>query len=306
MRISEEVRQALKENRPVVALESTIISFGLPYPDNFKTAMECQKAVRESGAIPATTGIINGELVVGMSEEEIDKFADGSLKIVKVSRRDLPVAMAMKLNGATTVSATMILASLAGIKFMATGGIGGVHAKAQETFDISADLEELAKTPVTVVCSGPKAFLDLGLTMEYLETHGVTVVGYGTDTVPRFYIPYSSYKVDFNAKSPLDVVNMVLAKEEAKLTGGLLVCVPAPEDEFADKKALEETMEVALKHAEEKGISGKDITPFVLSEINSKTGGASLKANEIFVRNNARVASLIAEEYCLKEVKAHE
>ena len=228
MKINPEVKLALQEGKPVIALESTIISHGMPYPKNVECALQVEKVIRDNGAIPATIGIIEGEPIIGMTPEEIELF--GKTKgIAKVSRRDLPIVVANKMWGATTVSATMILASMAGIEFFVTGGIGGAHRKANITFDISADLDELAKTNVTVICAGPKAILDLNLTMEYLETKGVPVIGYNTDKLPAFFTRTSDINVDFNAKTPLDIAKIVKEKRDYKLDGGVLVCDPIPE-----------------------------------------------------------------------------
>ena len=296
MKISNEVLEALKNNKPVVALESTIISHGMPYPRNVECALAVEKVIRDNGAIPATIGIIEGEPIVGMSPEEIELF--GKTKgIAKVSRRDLPLVIASKKWGATTVSATMILAPKANIEFFVTGGIGGAHRKANETFDVSADLDELGKTDVTVICAGPKAILDLNLTMEYLETKGVPVIGYKTDKLPAFYTRESKLGVDYNASSPQEIAKIVKAKREYELHGGVLVCDPIPEEYSLDSSYIDKYIDEALKEMEEKGIKGKDETPFLLAKIVELTGGKSLDTNIKLILNNAKLGALTALEY---------
>ena len=296
MKISKEVLEALKNNKPVVALESTIISHGMPYPRNVECALAVEKVIRDNGAIPATIGIIEGEPIVGMSPEEIELF--GKTKgIAKVSRRDLPLVIASKKWGDTTVSATMILAQKANIEFFVTGGIGGAHRKANETFDVSADLDELGKTDVTVICAGPKAILDLNLTMEYLETKGVPVIGYKTDKLPAFYTRESKLGVDYNASSPQEIAKIVKAKREYELHGGVLVCDPIPEEYSLDSSYIDKYIDEALKEMEEKGIKGKDETPFLLAKIVELTGGKSLDTNIKLILNNAKLGALTALEY---------
>ena len=296
MKISNEVLEALKNNKPVVALESTIISHGMPYPRNVECALAVEKVIRDNGAIPATIGIIEGEPIVGMSPEEIELF--GKTKgIAKVSRRDLPLVIASKKWGATTVSATMILAQKANIEFFVTGGIGGAHRKANETFDVSADLDELGKTDVTVICAGPTAILDLNLTMEYLETKGVPVIGYKTDKLPAFYTRESKLGVDYNASSPQEIAKIVKAKREYELHGGVLVCDPIPEEYSLDSSYIDKYIDEALKEMEEKGIKGKDETPFLLAKIVELTGGKSLDTNIKLILNNAKLGALTALEY---------
>ena len=296
MKISNEVLEALKNNKPVVALESTIISHGMPYPRNVECALAVEKVIRDNGAIPATIGIIEGEPIVGMSPEEIELF--GKTKgISKVSRRHLPLVIASKKWGATTVSATMILAQKANIEFFVTGGIGGAHRKANETFDVSADLDELGKTDVTVICAGPKAILDLNLTMEYLETKGVPVIGYKTDKLPAFYTRESKLGVDYNASSPQEIAKIVKAKREYELHGGVLVCDPIPEEYSLDSSYIDKYIDEALKEMEEKGIKGKDETPFLLAKIVELTGGKSLDTNIKLILNNAKLGALTALEY---------
>ncbi len=296
MKINAEVKKAIEEGRPVVALESTIISHGMPYPRNVKCALEVEKVIRDNGAIPATIGIINGEPIIGMTPEEIEEF--GKRKgIVKCSRRDLPIIFAAKEWGATTVSATMILASLAGIEFFVTGGIGGAHRKANETFDISADLDELGKTNVTVICAGPKAILDLHLTAEYLETKGVPIIGYNSDFMPAFFTPTSDIKVDFNAKSPLEIAKVVKEKRDYKLDGGVLVCDPVPAEYAMDPAYINKEIDKALEQMEKDGVKGKEETPYLLAAIVKLTEGKSLETNIQLILNNAKLGAEIAKEY---------
>lgn len=295
IKINPEVQQALLEKRPVVALESTIISHGMPYPKNVETALLVEKQIREQGAIPATIGIINGNAIIGMNEEEIEQF--GKRKgILKVSRRDLPIIYAKKEWGATTVAATMILAHQAGIEVFVTGGIGGVHRGAQETFDISADLEELAKTNVTVICAGCKAILDLPLTMEYLETKGVPVLGYQTDELPNFYTRHSGIKLEHTLKNVLEAALVIKKKRENKLEGGVLIVNPIPEQYAMNQKNIDQAIESALIEMRNKEIKGKDTTPFLLQKVSELTGGDSLESNIKLVLNNALVGAQIAKE----------
>lgn len=296
IRISDEVKKALKEGKAVVALESTIISHGMPYPKNVETAMMVEEEVRKHGAIPATIGIIDGVGVIGMSKDEVEEF--GKRKgIIKVSRRDLPVVYARKLWGATTVATTMILAHEAGIEVFVTGGIGGVHRGAQETFDISADLQELANTDVTVVCAGAKAILDLKLTLEYLETFGVTVLGYKTIELADFYTAHSGLSCDYAISSPLDGANIIKAKRDNHLKGGILISNPIPEEYAMDKKRIDECIDDAIEEMKHLGVHGKETTPFLLSKICELSGGDSLESNIKLVLNNAKVGSMIAVEY---------
>ena len=296
MKISEKVKKALAENKPVIALETTIISHGMPYPKNVECALAVEKTIEENGAVPATIGIIEGEPIIGMSHEEIELF--GKTKgIEKVSRRDLPIVCAEKKWGATTVSATMILAELAGIEFFVTGGIGGVHRKAQETFDISADLDELGKTNVSVICAGPKAILDLNLTMEYLETKGVPVIGYNTDKLPAFFTRTSDLNVDYNAKTPLDIAKIVKSKRDYKLNGGVLITNPIPEELSMDPAYINKEIDKALVEMEKAGVKGKDETPYLLAKIVELTQGKSLEANIHLILNNAKLGAQIASEY---------
>ena len=297
MKINPEVVKALKENRPVVALESTIISHGMPYPKNVETALKVEETIRNHGAIPATIGIIDGEPIVGMTPEEIEQF--GKRKgVLKVSRRDLPVVYAKKLWGATTVATTMIIANQAGIEVFVTGGLGGVHRGATETMDISADLQELAKTNVTVVCAGAKAILDLPLTLEYLETMGVPVLGYKTEELPAFYNSHSGLKVDYKVESAFEMAKIIKAKRDNNLLGGILLTNPIPEEFEMPKKIIDNAIETALKEMKKQGIKGKECTPFLLKTITDLTGGDSLESNIKLVLNNAAVGSEVAKEYC--------
>lgn len=296
LKISEEVRNALEQGKPVVALESTIISHGMPYPDNVKTALTVEKTVRENGAVPATIAIIKGVPTVGLSEEEIEHLGKEGTKVVKVSRRDIPVVIAKKLDGATTVASTMIFAETAGIKVFATGGIGGVHRGATETMDISADLEELHQTNVTVVCAGAKSILDLGLTLEYLETKGVPVLGYKTEELPAFFTRKSGFKVDYRMDSPEEIAAAVKAKDALGLSGGMLVANPVPEEYSMDPDKIEAVISEAVEEAKALGITGKKVTPFLLEKIRNVTGGDSLFTNVKLVLNNAALAAKIASE----------
>lgn len=297
MKINPEVAKALKENRPVVALESTIISHGMPYPKNVETALKVEETIRSHGAVPATIGIIDGEPIVGMTPEEIEEF--GKRKgVLKVSRRDLPVVYAKKLWGATTVATTMIIANQAGIEVFVTGGIGGVHRGATETMDISADLQELSKTNVTVICAGAKAILDLPLTLEYLETMGVPVLGFKTEELPAFYNSHSGLKVDYKVESASEMAKIIKAKRDNGLVGGILLTNPIPEQYEMPKAVIDNAIETALKQMNEQGIKGKECTPFLLKTITELTGGDSLESNIKLVLNNAAVGSEVAKEYC--------
>lgn len=293
--INPEVQKALKDEKPVVALESTIISHGMPYPRNVETALNVENIVRENSAVPATIAILNGKLKVGLTRDEIEHLGNGK-NIIKTSRRDIPYIVAKGLDGATTVASTMIIANLAGIKVFATGGIGGVHRGAQQTFDISADLEELARTNVAVVCAGAKSILDLGLTLEYLETKGVPVVGYGTDELPAFYTRKSGFKVDYRIDNVEELAKLVSAKWQLGLNGGLVIANPVLEEDQMDYETINKAIEEAVEEANEKGIKGKETTPFLLSKIKDITGGDSLETNIKLVYNNARLASKLAVE----------
>lgn len=298
IRVSEEVKAALAANKPVVALESTIISHGMPYPQNVETALKVEKIIRDHGGIPATIGIIEGVGVVGMSPEEIEEFGKRGMSIAKVSRRDLPVIMAQKKWGATTVATTMILAAHAGIEVFVTGGIGGVHREAQQTFDISADLQELAHTNVTVVCAGAKAILDLPLTLEYLETFGVPVLGYQSDELAAFYSRTSGLKVDYNMKDAKEIADSVTVKRALGLNGGVIVSNPIPKEYEMDPKVINTYIDNALEEMKKAGIKGKNCTPFLLKTIADATEGKSLASNIQLVFNNAVVGTAIASEIC--------
>lgn len=296
--ISPEVQQALADGKPVVALESTIISHGMPYPKNVETAMLVEKTIRENGAVPATIAIIGGRLKAGLSHEEIEYLGKSGRKVAKVSRRDLAAIVARGADGATTVTTTMIIAHMAGIKVFATGGIGGVHRGAETTMDISADLEELAGTPVMVVCAGAKSILDLGLTLEYLETKGVPVIGYGTDELPAFYTRSSGFGVDYRVDTPAQLAAMFKAQQELGMKGGMLVTNPIPEQYAMDKAVIDAAIEQAVAESKEQGIHGKETTPFLLARVVELTGGDSLESNIQLVLNNAIVASKTAAELC--------
>ncbi len=299
-RVNEEVAKALEENKPVIALESTIISHGMPYPQNVETAMKVESIIREHGCIPATVGIVDGVGVVGLSAEEIEEMGKRGQSIPKVSRRDLPIVLAEKSWGATTVATTMILAAKAGVEFFVTGGIGGVHRGAQETFDISADLEELGRTNVTVICAGAKAILDLKLTMEVLETKGVPVLGYQTENLPAFYSRDNGMglKVDYALQNVEDAAKIVKAKRELGLNGGVLVANPIPEEYAMPTDVINKAISEALAEMDAKGIHGKECTPFLLAKIAEITEGKSLDSNIRLVFNNAAVGCEIAKEYC--------
>ena len=294
--ISPEVKAALDEGRPVVALESTILSHGMPYPENAEFAHNVEVIIKEKGAVPATTAIINGRLKVGLTAEELNLMCTGK-DIGKISRRDVAVYLATGKTGATTVATTMLLASLAGIKVFATGGIGGVHRGAQQTMDISADLQELANTPVCVVTAGCKSILDIGLTLEYLETFGVPVLGYQTDDFPAFYCRKSGFGVDFNVPDAQTVAKIMKTKWDLGLKGGLVLGNPVPEEYSLDFQQMEGVINKALEMAKEKGIRGKATTPFLLATIKDITGGESLATNLQLAYNNARVASEVACEF---------
>lgn len=298
IKISQEVENALKNNRPVVALESTIISHGMPYPKNVRTALEVEDVIRANGAVPATIAVINGVPTIGCSRDEIEHLGKAGLSVTKVSRRDMPIVVADGKDGATTVAGTMILAQLAGIKVFATGGIGGVHRGAEKTMDISADLEELAQTDVTVVCAGAKSILDLGLTLEYLETKGVAVIGYGTEELPAFFTRKSGHKVNYRMDTPKQIAQAICAKEDLSLSGGMLVCNPIPEEYSMDAEYIESVIKRAIEEADALGVKGKDITPFLLDRIQKTTGGESLESNIKLVFNNAQLAAKIACELC--------
>lgn len=294
---SEEVKKAKKEGQPVVALESTIISHGMPYPKNVETALMCEDIIRKNNAVPATIAVIDGRLKAGLSHDEIEYLAKAK-GILKISRRDLPAVVAQKQDGAATVAATMIIAALAGIKVFATGGIGGVHREASHTFDISADLQELAKTSVAVVCAGVKSILDIGLTLEYLETMGVPVLGYQTDKFPAFYTDDSGFGVDYVVDNAEHAADIIRAKWGLGLQGGVVVANPIPKQYSMDKKYIDNIIKEALAEADKRGIKGKKITPFLLDKIKELTAGESLDANIKLVLNNSNVAAKIAYQLC--------
>ena len=296
LKISPAVQKALDEGRPVLALESTIISHGMPYPQNLETARLCEAEARKHGVEPATVAIIHGKLCAGLTDEELEYLAKAGPKVAKASRRDLPILAARGADGATTVAATMIVAAMAGIRVFATGGIGGVHRGAQETFDISADLEELADTSVMVICAGAKSILDLGLTLEYLETHGVTVIGYGTDELPAFYTRKSGFGVDYELDTPAELAKAFHVKRELGLRGGLLVTNPIPEEYSMDKAVIDKAIAEAVEDAKKDGIHGKATTPYLLAKIKDLTGGDSLDSNIQLVFNNARLGAAAAVE----------
>ena len=292
--IAPEVKAALDAGKPVVALESTIISHGMPYPQNRDTALKVEEIIRSLGAVPATIAIIGGRLKAGLSPDEIDYLGKTGSGVAKASRRDLPVLVAKGMDGATTVTTTMMIAAMAGIRVFATGGIGGVHRGAETTMDISADLEELAETPVMVICAGAKSILDLGLTLEYLETKGVTVIGYGTDELPAFYTRKSGFGVDYRLDTPEELAKAFHVKRELNLRGGMLVTNPIPEEYSMDATVINKAIDDAVAEAKAQGIRGKATTPFLLAKIKDLTGGDSLDSNIQLVFNNARLAAKTA------------
>ncbi len=294
--IAPEVAEALAQNKPVVALESTIISHGMPYPQNVETALNVEQVIRDNGAVPATIAIIGGRLKAGLSKDEIEHLGKTGYDVPKVSRRDLPIIVAKGMDGATTVATTMIIASLAGIKIFATGGIGGVHRGAETTMDISADLEELAMTPVMVVCAGAKSILDLGLTLEYLETKGVPVIGYGTKELPAFYTRKSGFGVDYELDTPLELATAFHVKQKVGLKGGMLVANPIPGEYSMDPDVINNAIDEAIAESRKQGIHGKDTTPFLLAKVKEITGGDSLDSNIQLVFNNAALAAKTAVE----------
>ena len=293
IQLSSEVEAGKKLGQPIVALETTIVSHGMPYPDNLNTALEVENIIREEGAIPATIGIVGGKIKIGMSKQEIELFAKSS-DVTKVSRRDIPIVMSNNANGATTVAGTILLAKLAGIDVMATGGIGGVHRDAENTFDISADLQELSKTDVTVVCAGPKSILDIGLTLEYLETMGVAVIGYNTNLLPTFYCHESKFEVDFKYRKTSEIAKVMLNQKHLSLKGGMLVCNPIPKEFSIDSTIIENSINSSMEIAKKNNVKGKDLTPFLLQNITSLTEGETLKSNIKLMFNNAKLAAKIA------------
>ena len=294
LKISPAVQKALDEGRPVLALESTIISHGMPYPQNLETARLCEAEARKHGVEPATVAIIHGKLCAGLTDEELEYLAKAGPKVAKASRRDLPILAARGADGATTVAATMIVAAMAGIRVFATGGIGGVHRGAEVTMDISADLEELARTPVAVVCAGAKSILDLGLTLEYLETKGVPVLGYRTETLPAFYTDESDFKVDYRMDSPEEIAAAVTAQRDMGYPGGMLITNPIPHQYAMPKDVIDAAINQALAEAKKQGVKGKATTPFLLARVCELTGGESLKSNIKLVLNNVALGAQIA------------
>ena len=292
--ISPEVKEALAAGKPVVALESTIISHGMPYPQNVQTALRVEQTIRDNGAVPATIAVIGGKLKAGCTNDDIEYLGKKGQAVTKASRRDLPVLVARGEDGATTVTTTMIIAAMAGIKVFATGGIGGVHRGAETTMDISADLEELAQTPVMVICAGAKSILDLGLTLEYLETKGVPVIGYGTDELPAFYTRHSGFGVDYRIDTPKELAAAFHAKLAMGLKGGMLVTNPIPEQYSMPADVINKAIDEAIAESQRLGIHGKATTPFLLAKVKDLTGGDSLAANIELVLNNARLAALTA------------
>lgn len=294
LKISPAVQKALDEGRPVLALESTIISHGMPYPQNLETARLCEAEARKHGVEPATVAIIHGKLCAGLTDEELEYLAKAGPKVAKASRRDLPILAARGADGATTVAATMIVAAMAGIRVFATGGIGGVHRGAEVTMDISADLEELARTPVAVVCAGAKSILDLGLTLEYLETKGVPVLGYRTETLPAFYTDESDFKVDYRMDSPEEIAAAITAQRDMGYPGGMLITNPIPHQYAMPKDVIDAAINQALAEAKKQGVKGKATTPFLLARVCELTGGESLKSNIKLVLNNVALGAQIA------------
>lgn len=298
--VAKEVAAALAAGKAAVALESTIISHGMPYPRNVETALAVEQAVRAVGAVPATIAVMDGKLKVGLSEAEIQSLGQLGLDATKCSRRDLPFVVARKMTGATTVAATMIIAAMADIRVFATGGIGGVHRGVEETMDISADLEELGNTDVTVVCAGVKSILDIGRTLEYLETKGVPVVGYQTDTLPAFYARSSGFAVDYRVDTAAEMAAAMKAKRAMNLSGGILVGVPVPDEHALAAEEINDVIVDAIADMQRQGISGKDTTPYLLGSIVERTGGRSLDTNIALILNNAALAAEIAIEFAAK------
>ena len=296
--VNPEVAQAVAEGRPVVALESTIISHGMPYPQNVETALKVEQIVRDNGAVPATIAILGGRLKAGLTAEEIEYLGKTGTNVTKASRRDVAVLVAKGMDGATTVTTTMRSAHMAGIRIFATGGIGGVHRGAEKTMDISADLEELANTPVMVICAGAKSILDLGLTLEYLETHGVPVIGYGTKELPAFYTRKSGFGVDYELDTPEELAKAFKVQHELGLKGGMLVTNPIPEEFAMDFDVINRAIDEAIAQSVKDGIHGKASTPYLLAKVKDLTGGDSLESNIRLVFNNAALAAKTAAAYC--------
>ena len=296
--VNPEVAAAVAAGKPVVALESTIISHGMPYPQNVETALNVEKVIRANGAVPATIAILGGRLKAGLTPEEIEYLGKTGQAVTKASRRDLPVIVAKGMDGATTVTTTMMIAHMAGIQIFATGGIGGVHRGAETTMDISADLEELANTPVMVVCAGAKSILDLGLTLEYLETHGVPVLGYGTKELPAFYTRRSGFEVDYRVDSPEELAKIFQVQRDLGLKGGVLVTNPIPEEYAMDFDVINKAIDEAIAQSVKEGVHGKATTPYLLAKVKELTGGDSLASNIQLVYNNAALAAKTAAAYC--------
>ena len=294
--ISEEIQNSIKGNGPVVALESTIISHGMPFPQNLETALEVERIIRKEGAIPATIAVLEGRIKIGLSNLELEQFAQRT-KTVKVSSRDLPLALSQKQDGGTTVAASMICASMAGISVFVTGGIGGVHRGSEKTMDISGDLMELARTNVAVVCAGIKSILDIPRTLEYLETQGVPVIGYRTDEFPAFYTTTSGYSVQSRINTAEEIARCMKVKWELGLEGGMVIANPVLREDAMDEEVIEEAISKSLKEASEKGIDGKAVTPFLLERISQLTDGESLKTNIALICNNALLGAKIASAY---------
>ncbi len=294
--IHPKVLNAIKHNLPVVALESTIISHGMPYPDNVKMALKVEEIIKNEGAVPATIAILNGVIKVGLDHDDIEYLAQAK-NVYKVGKRDFAYVISQKKTGATTVSGTSLIASMVGIKVFATGGIGGVHRGAEKTFDISRDLEELSEVDLCVICAGAKSILDLGLTLEYLETKGVEVIGYQTEELPAFYTRTSGFKVNYKLDTPQEIADLLHAKWRLNLKGGVVVANPIPKAYSMDEKVIQKAIDSALEEAQEQGISGQDVTPFLLSKVKAITEGSSLESNIELVYNNARLAAKIAIEY---------
>ncbi len=294
LQLSPDVKKALEAGKPVISLESTIISHGMPYPQNVETALLCEQTARENGAEPATVAVIGGKLCAGLTHDQIEYLGKAGTKVTKASRRDLPLLAAKGEDGATTVAATMIIAAMAGIRVFATGGVGGVHRGAETTMDISADLEELAKTPVAVVCAGAKSILDLGLTLEYLETRGVPVLGYQTEELPAFFTRESGFALDRRVDSPKELANIIAAQRTLGYAGGMLICNPIAKEFSMPKAVIDQAINQAVAEAEAQGVKGKAITPFLLARVNELTGGESLKSNIQLVLSNVRLAAQIA------------
>lgn len=293
---STEVKQALENNQPIVALESTIISHGMPYPENVEMAKKCERIIRENGAVPATIALMDGKIKIGLNDEDLEELGSNK-NVEKVSRRDFPYVLASKKMGATTVAATMIAAELANIAVFATGGIGGVHREGEITMDISADLQELAQTNVAVVCAGAKSILDIGRTLEYLETNGVPVVGYKTEKFPSFYSRVSEFNTDFNLETVNEIADVMATKWDLGLNGGLVIANPVPAESEFPYEQIESITQQALTEAKQNGITGKQVTPFLLGKIKELTAGKSLKTNIALVYHNAEVAAKLAVAY---------